>query len=551
MKGKFGLTKKIAIGAAAFFIMNFAGAQTVDQGINSIDSYKFAQAKQIYSTLAEQSPSDANYFYLGNTYLAQSEPNFEKAQEYFNKGLATNPKKAYLSRIGNASVQMGRGNVNGAVSEFNAVAKATREKDPEVLYRIGEALIMYDNHNNPKLAIEYLKKAVDLTQRKGVPAHYYYTLGDAYRRDKDWGNAMTAYDNASEVAGNKAPAYTRRGTLWTSAKQWQQAKENIDKAIAADPSYAPAYKALGNYYIIYQQYPEAAANYKKYLDLADTDPDTVLDYAKLAYLAKDFNNAKASLNSVFDKVEDPIKYRILALIQYQEKNYDEAEKNLNTFLSKAEKSRVLPSDSGLMGLINLAKAKANKNSALQQQAMQQIAVAKNAKDETLNWDEEVAAITGGLAGGNSSSVNSGPTNPAIEALKKQVAADPKNSDLIYKLANAYQEAQNWGGAAQAWQQIAALLPTWEPAYYSLGYAYQKQGDVAGAMAAFQKYVDVLTAKPAAEQQKSMETLSNVYYNMAALSANTDRAKALEYAEKAVETNPSSTDAVKLRDSLNK
>ncbi|ODM52421.1 tetratricopeptide repeat protein [Elizabethkingia meningoseptica] len=549
MKERFGLSKKIVIGAAAFFAMNMVGAQTVADGINDIDGYKFGKAKEVYTALVNKEPSDANYFYLGNTYLVQSEPDFDKAAEYFNKGVALDAKKSFFSRIGVASIKLGKGDKAGAVADFSQIAKDSREKDPEVLYRIGEALSLYPNHNDPKLSIEYLNKAVNLAEKKGVPEYYYYTLGDANRLNKNWGDAMNAYDRALEVAKNKAAVYTRIGTLWTSAKQWERAKDNIDKAIQADPNYAPAYKARGGFNIIYQKFDQAAQDYKKYLDLADSDPNTILDYAKLAFLAKDYTNANTALDSVFDKIDDPIKYRIKAYLQYQAKDYNAAKTSLDTFLSKAEKSRLLPSDSGLEGLILAGIAKEKKDSALLQQAQQKVAVAKAAKDETFDWDTEYAVASGTAP--KVASGDGGPSSPAIEAMKKQLAADPKNTDLLYKLANAYQEVQNWGGAASAWSQMASLLQTWEPAYYSLGYALQKNGDADGAIAAYQKYIDVLSAKPAADQAKGKELLANSYYNMASLTVSKDKAKALEYVTKALEANPSDADSAKLKEQLSK
>lgn len=166
MKERFGLSKKIVLGAAAFFAMNMVGAQTVAEGINDIDGYKFGKAKEVYTALVNKEPSDANYFYLGNAYLVQSEPDFEKAAEYFSKGVALDAKKSFFSRIGQASVKLGKGDQTGAIADFNQIAKDSREKDPEVLYRIGEALALYPNHNDPKLSIDYLNKAVNLAEKK-------------------------------------------------------------------------------------------------------------------------------------------------------------------------------------------------------------------------------------------------------------------------------------------------------------------------------------------------------------------------------------------------
>lgn len=52
-------------------------------------------------------------------------------------------QKSFFSRIGQASVKLGKGDQTGAIADFNQIAKDSREKDPEVLYRIGEALALY------------------------------------------------------------------------------------------------------------------------------------------------------------------------------------------------------------------------------------------------------------------------------------------------------------------------------------------------------------------------------------------------------------------------
>ena len=56
--------KKIAFGAAVVFFTGFASAQTLQDGINSIDSDKFAQAKTNFTEMIAKEPTADNYFYL-------------------------------------------------------------------------------------------------------------------------------------------------------------------------------------------------------------------------------------------------------------------------------------------------------------------------------------------------------------------------------------------------------------------------------------------------------------------------------------------------------
>ena len=553
MKYRFGLPKKIVFGAAATFLLSFASAQTVSEGIINLDSHKYAKAKEIFNQMIAKSPTAENYYYLGYSYLSQFEPNFELAKENFDKGLAID-SKSYLNKIGLATIKLGKGQKASAITELTQVAKESKEKDAEVLYRIGEALTMFENNNDPALAITYINKAIEKAQKYGVPAYYYYTLGDAYRLTRDPGNAMTAYDRASEVAKNKASVFYRMATLWMAAKQYKKAEENIAKAINTDATYAPAYKAQAQYNKIFQKHEETTQSLINYTKYADEDPSTALEIAKLYFINSDFAESKATLDKVFDKVNDPIKFKLRAYLQYNENDFVNAKTNLETYYAKVEQSRIIPSDAGLEAVIyaGLAskEADAATKAALMQKANEKLAVVKAAKDDTLDWDSEFAKASSGAAE-LQAKADAGPSNDNIMALKKQVAANKEDTTALFNLAMAYQEVSNWDGAALAWQKMNDLLPTWEPAYYSKGYALQQAGYKELAAVAFQKYIDVALTKTPAEQQALQETLFGAYYSVAYLLHTTDKVKANEALQKALAMKPNDHNSLLLQKELMK
>ncbi|OBW43396.1 tetratricopeptide repeat protein [Chryseobacterium sp. MOF25P] len=540
--------KKIALGASVVFFTNFAFAQTLQDGINSIDSDKFAAAKTNFTSMIAKEPTAENYFYLGNTFLRQGEPDFAAATENFNKGLAAD-KKSYLNQIGLAAVKLGKGD-KSAIAEIQKIVTDSKEKDAAVLFRAAEALTLFEKNNAPDLAIQFLNKAIERASRKEVPAYYYYTLGDAYRLKRVPGDAMTAYDNALPLAKNKASVYTRIGTLWMAAQLWQQAKTSIEKAISTDPTYAPAYKALAAYDIKYQENAKATQDLINYTKYADEDPYTQLEIAKLYFTNEDYANSKMILDKIFDKVDDPIKFKLRAYVNYADGQYAEAKQNMDSFVSKAEKSRVQPADQGLMGLIAAGLAKtesdAAKKAALQAESQQKIAIAKAAKDQTMKWDLEMIKINGG--GATQASISAGPTSPEVEAARKEVAANPESSDALYKLANAYQDVKNWDGAILTWQKMSSLLPDWAPAYYSQGYAYQQKGNNETAKISYEKFIS--TVKPA-EVETNKQTLAYAYFAVAYLEKDKDLAKAKDYVAKSLQLDPSYQDAVKLNAEINK
>ena len=553
MKYRFGLPKKIVFGAAATFLLSFANAQTVSEGIVNLDSHKYAKAKEVFNQMIAKSPTAENYYYLGYSYLSQFEPNFELAKENFDKGLAID-SKSYLNKIGLATIKLGKGQKASAIAELTQVAKESKEKDAEVLYRIGEALTMFENNNDPALAITYINKAIEKAQKYGVPAYYYYTLGDAYRLTRDPGNAMTAYDRASEVAKNKASVFYRMATLWMAAKQYKKAEENIVKAINTDSTYAPAYKAQAQYNKIFQRHEETTQSLINYTKYADEDPSTALEIAKLYFINSDFAESKATLDKVFDKVNDPIKFKLRAYLQYNENDFINAKTNLETYYAKVEQSRIIPSDAGLEAVIyaGLAskEADAAAKAALMQKANEKLAVVKAAKDDTLDWDSEFAKASSGAAE-LQAKADAGPSNDNIVALKKQVAANKEDTTALFNLAMAYQEVSNWDGAALAWQKMNDLLPTWEPAYYSKGYALQQAGYKELAAVAFQKYIDVALTKTPAEQQALQETLFGAYYSVAYLLHTTDKVKANEALQKALAMKPNDKNSLLLQKELMK
>lgn len=139
------------------------------------------------------------------------------------------------------------------------------------------------------------------------------------------------------------------------------------------------------------------------------------------------------------------------------------------------------------------------------------------------------------------------TNPAIEGLKKQIEANPKDTESLAKLATAYQEASDWTNAIDTWKKISVLLPDWSPSYYSQAYAYQSAKDDANAKIAYEKYI--ATVKPE-EVEASKKNLAYAYFYIAFAEQKSDPDKAKEHIAKSLQYDPSNQDAVKLSTALN-
>ncbi|MFN1216093.1 tetratricopeptide repeat protein [Chryseobacterium kwangjuense] len=136
---------------------------------------------------------------------------------------------------------------------------------------------------------------------------------------------------------------------------------------------------------------------------------------------------------------------------------------------------------------------------------------------------------------------------SIEGLKKQIEANPKDTDALVKLASAYQDASDWTNAVDTWKKISVLLPDWAPSYYSQAYAYQSAKDDANAKLAYEKYVAAV--KPA-EVEQNKKNLAYAYFYLAFSEQKTDPGKAKQHIAKSLEYDPNNQDAIKLSKALN-
>ena len=133
-------------------------------------------------------------------------------------------------------------------------------------------------------------------------------------------------------------------------------------------------------------------------------------------------------------------------------------------------------------------------------------------------------------------------NPAIEALKTQVAANPNDTATLVKLATAYQDAKDLPNALATWKNISTLLPDWAPGYYSQGYVYQTMKDDANAKAAYEKYISAV--KPE-ELEVNKKNLAYAEFFVAYNLKDTDKEQAKQHIAKSLKYDPMNADAIKL------
>lgn len=138
-------------------------------------------------------------------------------------------------------------------------------------------------------------------------------------------------------------------------------------------------------------------------------------------------------------------------------------------------------------------------------------------------------------------------NPAIEALKKQIEANPNDTEAIVKLATAYQDVKDWPNALATWNKMSSLLPDWAPSYYSQAYVYQSMKDDAKAQMAYEKYIAAV--KPE-EVEANKKNLAYAHFFVAYQLQETDKEQAKQHIAKSLQYDAANEEAIKLNTFLN-
>ena len=551
------ILKSLAVAAVAVLALSFhTMAQTVQDGLRNLDAERYNAAETIFKQLASTAPSAENYYSLGYFYLnlqdedgKVSSENLEKAKDAFTKGTALDAKKPDpLNRVGLATVKLLSGDRAGAKADFDLIKKDTKNKNADVIFRIGEAYSLSAKVNDPAEAVTNIQAALDLQKVKNNP-DYYIAMAKAYLIKNDGGAAMTALENAANMGQKLAKIKTLMGRVWYQGKQYQKAQGFFNEAIAADPEYAPAYYYLSNLFTTFGNFPQAAKNAKLSLEKSEATIAEKLRYIKLAFASKDYEGALAVLNQIFDTEKDPIKYRLKGYIQTEKGECADAVKNITEFLNKAEKERHLASDWGMLGRAYACiKDDANKklNDSLSIINMD-IAIEKG--DSTFDYNGAII--------NNYKLAKNWPK--VAERLEKYISTSKKggNATDYYNLADAYMRSRNFIKADTVYSKAIELYKdTWMFPYiqkarakqYALGNTVDSTFSAAPL---YEKYITVSTDAMKADT-KNAKYFSEAYGYLGykALLVEKNPAKAIEYMNFALKYDPTNTKAQQVLQSIN-
>ncbi|MBA4849690.1 hypothetical protein [Emticicia sp. BO119] len=543
------ILRSLSVSAVAVLALTFHTlAQTVQDGLRNLDAERYNAAGTIFNQLVTSAPTEENYFYQGYYYLNLPEPDLAKANEAFTKGTTLSKRPDPLNRVGLAAVKLLSGDKAGAKVDFDDIRKDTKNKNPEVLFRIGEAYAISENPklNDPAEAVMNIQAGLDVLKVKNNP-DYYIALAKAYLLKNDGGSAMTALENALNMGQKTAVIRTLMGRVWFQGKSYPKAQQDLNESIKADPEHAPAYYYLSGIFQVFGKFDLAAKNAKLYLEKSEATDEAKLRYVKLAFTSKDYDGATEVLNSIFDKIQDPVKYRLRGYTQIEKGECAEGVKNVQEFLKKAPEDRHLASDYGTIGrgyiCINDDVNKAVNDSI----GITYMEKAVSLGDTTTDYTTDIVNVYKAAKR----------WDKLATTYEQSIAKEGAKADGAdyYNLADAYIRSKDYIKADSALSTTIVLYKdTWLTPYILKARVKQyadPNDSTFSAAPIYEKYISLVPeADKAKDLTKKYLAEAYGYLGIKALLLDKDTAKAKEYMNLVLTYDPNNQQATKVLESIN-
>ncbi|MEJ7912066.1 MAG: tetratricopeptide repeat protein, partial [Chitinophagaceae bacterium] len=280
--------------------------------------------------------------WLGQTHIGSN--NTAAARQVYEKALAANTN-APLVLAGMGHVELIEGKTAEAKQRFETAISLSRGKkgdDANVLNAIGKANVESKTGDIP-YAITKLTAASQAAPTNG---DIYINLGNAYRKARDGGQAVTNYTKAAQTY--PALAAYRTALIYQTQRNWDVYNEHLNKAVAADPRFAPAYNSMYNYQLLYKK-DFAAANALAEKYISASDPSIQNDYfkAQASFLQKNYDEAIATGKNILSQVGDQASanlYRLLTYSYLEKGDTATAKEYVDQLFSKAKESDLIAQD---------------------------------------------------------------------------------------------------------------------------------------------------------------------------------------------------------------
>ena len=498
-----------------------ATAQNIQTAQRDIEVGRYNAARAALRSVS--SPEAA--FELGRLYQFRDMP--DSAAFFFNKAAGTTP----FGQVAAGRALLAKGQLAPAEVQFDAAAKATKNKDAKVLTMISQAYGEADIKDMGK-AQTYLTSA-QTALKKDDPA-LMVARGDIFlHSDQGGGEAMTSFDRAIAANPSYAQAYYKKGQLNVRSRNFNAAREALSKAIELDPSYAPAYRELADMYYYAGQYDLASSTFQKYLTLAERTPSTDAQNASFLYLTKKYSESLVEVNKVL--ANDPKNLtmnRIKPYLLYETGDYAGAAAAMETYLQVAPKEKIIPEDYTYQAKIQSRTGKGDEAVAGIKEMI------KKDPSKACDFQNDLATIY----------ANKKDYKGAISVYKYKLTNCKGDLTDQFRLATALSADKQFTRADSVYNIILTARPTYAPGYLErarVNNNLDPDGKKGLAKPFYEKYIE-LSKVDAADPVKYAKFKPGViesYGQLGVYSATAnDKAGAVKYFEQVLTVDPTNKGA---------
>ena len=502
-----------------------ATAQTSNttQSLIQHERYNEARASLSKGTTPETA------FELGRIYQFRDMP--DSAAYYFNKSGGTTP----FGQVAAGRALLAKGQIAPADAQFDAAAKATKNKDAKILTMIAQAYGESDDVKSIDKALTFINSAQTANKGKDDPA-LMVARGLVYlHTDQGGGEAMNSFERATTANPSYAPAYYEKGVLNIRARNFNEARTNLNKVVELDPSYAPAYRELADMYYYAGQYDQALSSFQKFVSLSEKSSRTDAQYASFLYLTKKYPEALAAVNSVLQSDPNNLTMnRLKAYLLYETNDYAGAATAIDTYMKLAPADKVLPEDFSYQGRILARAGRADEG----------ITVLKKAISTTTDPAKK-AELQDALATAYGTKKDYA---SAIGIYKSKIAANPDKTDLtgVFRLASAYDNAKHYAQADSVYNVILTAKPTYAPGVLARARTNSNldpDSKKGLAKTYYERYIELSKAE-GADPTKFRSGLieANYYLGVNELQQKNNKAGASTYFQQVLAIDPTNKDA---------
>lgn len=345
---------------AVFFVQQLL-AQSIDDGKKFMYYERFKSAKDVFEKLvAANAKNEEAAYWLGQAFIGLED--VAKAKQTYQTGLQANATSPILL-AGMGHVELLENKATDARNHFDMAINTSKSKDNEVLHAVGRANA-YSKAGDANYGIAQLQKIT--TTKKFNDPSVFVTIGDAYRKLVDGGNAVLAFKNALTLNPKYAAAKYKEGLIYESQKNREFFLPAFEEAANMDPAYGPAFYSLYAYWY-FRDVAKAEDYLNKYIAVIDNDAQNDYYRIDLKYASGQFQQAITQSDDLINKVgANVIRPRIYRLKAYSYKSLAEkaakekdsvtavaqfanAKKNIDEFFAKSKAEDIVPKDYELLG----------------------------------------------------------------------------------------------------------------------------------------------------------------------------------------------------------